>query len=215
MKDDDSPIVFTVDFRHWVNEIYTSLVLDFKESCSPNQHLEILCSFLKIEIKRKRKKECQRIKWSNQWDKDFNDKFSSMPLFSTFRVYKNLLYQANISQTEYERAHREYLKKVQLSQHHGPPQESRKRRRLHVFHGTEEEEEEEQAEEEEEEEEEEIETVLHNTKRREDRSIVYLFDNDDVTLDLLMHHWTSSLTSNIFRFSSFSEWMTNRIDLIN
>ncbi|KAF7383527.1 hypothetical protein HZH66_012877 [Vespula vulgaris] len=50
-------------------------------------------------------------------------------------AHKNLLYQANISQTEYERAHREYLKKVQLSQHHGPPQESRKRRRLHVFHG--------------------------------------------------------------------------------
>lgn len=39
-------------------------------------------------------------------------------------------FQANVSQTEYERAHREYLKQVQLS-HDG--QESRRRRDLHVF----------------------------------------------------------------------------------
>ncbi|KAK2587319.1 hypothetical protein KPH14_003038 [Odynerus spinipes] len=42
--------------------------------------------------------------------------------------------KANVSQSEYERAHREYLKKVQLSQQH---QEPRKRRKLHVFHATE------------------------------------------------------------------------------
>lgn len=39
-------------------------------------------------------------------------------------------FQANVSQTEYERAHREYLKQVQLSQ---DGQRSRTRRDLHVF----------------------------------------------------------------------------------
>lgn len=39
-------------------------------------------------------------------------------------------FQANVSQAEYERAHREYLKRVQLS-HDG--QEPRRRRDLHVF----------------------------------------------------------------------------------
>lgn len=39
-------------------------------------------------------------------------------------------FQANVSQAEYERAHREYLKQVQLS-HDG--QGSRRRRDLHVF----------------------------------------------------------------------------------
>ncbi|GAB1861794.1 TGF-beta family profile domain-containing protein [Camponotus japonicus] len=42
--------------------------------------------------------------------------------------------KANVSQAEYERAHREYLKQVQLS-HDG--QESRRRRDLHVFQTTE------------------------------------------------------------------------------
>lgn len=39
-------------------------------------------------------------------------------------------FQANVSQAEYERAHREYLKQVQLS-HDG--QKFRTRRDLHVF----------------------------------------------------------------------------------
>jgi uncharacterized protein YxeA len=39
-------------------------------------------------------------------------------------------FQANVSQAEYERAHREYLKRMQLS-HEG--QENRIRRDLHVF----------------------------------------------------------------------------------
>lgn len=39
-----------------------------------------------------------------------------------------------MSQAEYERAHREYLKQVQLSSH--DEQESRKRRSLHVFEAT-------------------------------------------------------------------------------